>query len=64
MVDQYGSGIIILGSDGSFQGRQSGMGWKESLLRYPSQVCTNNSNDLFIADRNNSRVQIFSPLEN
>lgn len=64
VVDQYGSGIIILGADGSFQGRQSGMGWQESLLRYPSQVCTNNSNDLFIADRNNSRVQIFSPLEN
>jgi sugar lactone lactonase YvrE len=64
VVDQYGSGLIILGSDGSFQGRQSGMGWQESLLRYPSQVCTNGSNDLFVADRNNSRVQIFSPLEN
>jgi hypothetical protein len=64
VVDQYGSGIVILGSDGSFQGRQSGMGWQESLLRYPSQVCTNSRNDLFVADRNNNRVQIFSPLEN
>lgn len=64
VVDQYGSGLVILGPDGSFQGRQSGMGWKESLLRYPSQVCVNGENNLFIADRNNNRVQIFSPLGN
>jgi sugar lactone lactonase YvrE len=64
VVDQYGSGIIILGSDGSFLGRQSGMGWEESLLRYPSQVCNNGGSEIFVVDRNNNRVQIFIATEN
>lgn len=63
LVDQYGSGIILVGLDGSFMGRQAGMGWKESLLNYPSQICINEERDLFIADRNNNRLQIFSVVE-
>lgn len=64
VVDQYGSGLVILGQDGSFQGRQSGMGWQESLLRYPSQACSNGKNNLFVVDRNNNRLQVFSLIEN
>jgi len=64
VADQYGSGLVILGPDGSFQGRQSSMGWQESQLRYPSQVCTNKKKELFVVDRNNNRIQVFSPLEN
>lgn len=62
VVDQYGNGLIIIGPDGSFQGRQSSMGWKESLVRYPSQVCSNPKNGFFVADRNNNRVQVFIPI--
>ncbi len=59
LVDQNGGGIVILGRDGSYQGRQLRMGWKEGLLRYPSQICINKKGEVFIADRENSRVQIF-----
>lgn len=59
LVDQYGSGLAVIGRDGSFLGRQLGLGWKESRLYYPSQICISPEGNLFIADRNNSRVQFF-----
>lgn len=61
--DQHGSGIVILGADGSFRGRHSGMGWREGLLRYPSALCVGANGNLFIADRGNSRVQVFSIIQ-
>jgi len=36
------------------------MGWNEGLLYFPSQMCINDNGEVFIADRDNSRVQIFS----
>ncbi len=60
LVDQDGSGIVILGQDGSFLGRQLAMGWNPGLLYYPSQMCLNDKGQVFIADRGNSRVQVFS----
>jgi hypothetical protein len=63
LVDRNGGSIVILGQDGSFLSRQSGMGWKEGSLNYPGQMCINNEGDVFIADTNNSRVQIFKIIE-
>jgi sugar lactone lactonase YvrE len=60
LVDENGGGIVILGQDGSFLGRQLSMGWNEGLLYYPSQICINDKDTVFIADRGNSRVQIFT----
>jgi len=60
VVDKNGSGIVILGQDGSFRGRQLNMGGNEGLLYFPSQMCINDNGEVFIADRDNSRVQIFS----
>ena len=60
VVDENGAGVVLLGQDGSFLGRQLAMGWSEGLLYYPSQMCVNDKGDVFIADRGNSRVQIFS----
>jgi hypothetical protein len=60
VVDENGSGIVILGPDGSFRGRQLNMGWNEGLLYHPSQMCVNDKGEVFIADRGNSRVQIFT----
>lgn len=60
VVDEHGGGIVILGQDGSFLGRQLAMGWNEGLLYYPSQMCLNDKGEVFIADRGNSRVQVFS----
>jgi len=36
------------------------MGWTEGLLYYPSQMCLNDNGQAFIADRGNSRIQVFS----
>jgi DNA-binding beta-propeller fold protein YncE len=63
LVDQNGSNIIAVGQDGSFLGRHSGLGWKEGLLNYPSQLCINNKGEVFIADTNNNRIQIFEILK-
>jgi|PlaIllAssembly_1097288.scaffolds.fasta_scaffold137347_2 hypothetical protein len=60
LVDQNGAGVVILGQDGSFLGRQLAMGWTEGLLYYPSQICLNEKDEMFIADQGNSRVQVFS----
>jgi len=60
VVDQNGGGIVLLGQDGSYLGRQLGMGWNEGLLYYPSQICINEKGEAFISDRGNSRVQIFT----
>jgi hypothetical protein len=59
-VDENGAGVVLLGQDGSFLGRQLAMGWNEGLLYYPSQMCVNQRDEAFIADRGNSRVQVFS----
>ena len=63
LVDRNGGSIISLGQDGSFLSRQSGMGLKEGSLNYPAQMCMNNKGEIFIADTNNSRVQIFKMVE-
>ncbi len=59
IVDENGCGIVMLNQDGSFLGRQLNMGWNEGLLYYPTQMCINEKGEVFIADRGNSRVQIF-----
>jgi sugar lactone lactonase YvrE len=64
LVDQYGSGLALVGEDGSFLGRKLGLGWKDSGVYYPSQICVSSSGLLFLADRSNSRVQVFSASRN
>ena len=57
--DQNGGAVIILGQDGSFQGRQLNSGRKGGLVYYPAQACVTDSGEFAIADRNNSRIQLF-----
>ena len=59
LVDQNGSGVVILGPDGAFRGRRLSMGWKEGFLRYPAQMCITENGAAFIADRGNNRVDGF-----
>jgi len=59
VVDQDGAAIVILGPDGLFKGRQLSLGWRNGQLYYPQQMCFHKSNDVVIAERGNSRVQIF-----
>jgi len=60
VVDQNGGAVVLVGRDGSVLARQLAMGWNEGLLYYPSQMCLNDKGQAFIADRGNSRVQVFS----
>ena len=62
VADEHGGGIVVVGRDGSFRGRQSAWGWKVGMLRYPSDLCVS-GNLLFVADRGNRRVQTFQILE-
>ena len=63
VVDENGGGIVLLGRDGTYMGRQLSMGWNEGLLYYPSQMAINEKGEVFIADRGNSRVQIFNIIK-
>jgi hypothetical protein len=60
VADQDGGGVVILGPDGSFRGRQAAFGWKEGYLRYPSGICSNGRGVVIVADRENQRVDVFS----
>jgi hypothetical protein len=60
LVDQNGSGVAVLGADGSFQGRQLSVGWAEGLVNYPAQLCMTEAGVAYLADRFNNRVQIFT----
>lgn len=63
VVDQHGMGIVVLGLDGSYQGRQLAMGWGNGLLYYPAQLCVTSRGEALLADRGNNRVQLFTTLE-
>jgi hypothetical protein len=63
VVDQYGHGVVHVGRDGVYRGRQLGMGWADGAVYYPSQLCRTSLGDLMLADRNNNRVQVFSPMK-
>jgi len=59
VVDQFGSGLVVLGKDGSFKGRKLRMGWREGELHYPSDICLNEKGEMFVADRGNNRIQVY-----
>jgi sugar lactone lactonase YvrE len=61
--DQNSGGIVVVGVDGSIKTRLFNLGWKEGTVRYPSQICVDKSGGLFVADRANSRIQKFVPLQ-
>jgi len=60
VVDQNGNAVVKLGVDGTFQGRELGIGWNDGFVYYPAQLCLNAGGDAFLADRNNNRVQVFA----
>ncbi len=60
VVDQNGNGIVLLGADGSYQGRQLSIGWSDGLVNYPAQLCLTEAGVAFLADRFNNRVQVFT----
>lgn len=59
VVEGSGSSIVTFGRDGSFLARQLTEGWKEGMLDHPAQMCVNDKDEVFVADRDNSRIQVF-----
>jgi sugar lactone lactonase YvrE len=59
VVDQHGHGVVLVGNDGSYMGRQLAPGFNEGVLYYPGQLCMNDRGQVIVADRDNNRVQIF-----
>lgn len=59
ILDQNDSGLVVLGQDGTFIGRYLAQGWASGSLFYPAQMCLTENVHFIIADRNNSRLQVF-----
>lgn len=62
VVEGEGGHIVNFGRDGSFLTRQLTMGWNEGSVNHPSQICINDKDEVFVADRDNSRVQVFQVM--
>jgi len=60
LVDGHGMGIVLLAPDGSYVGRRLAMGRSDGLLYYPGQICFSRNGELFVADRENHRLQAFT----
>jgi hypothetical protein len=54
--------IVSLARDGTFRSRQLAAGRLEGSLDHPTQICVNDKDEAFLADRDNSRVQVFGLL--
>lgn len=61
VVDRHGGSVVVLDEDGRLRGRGLGSGRADGLLDEPAQICVSGS-EVFVADRNNDRVQVFSVL--
>ena len=59
LLDQNDNGLVILGQDGSLLGRYLSEGWKPGQLYYPGQGTMSEGGVYAVADRNNSRIQIY-----
>jgi hypothetical protein len=62
VVEGSGSTVAAFGRDGSFLSRQLTQGWGEGALNHPAQICVDDKDEAFIADRDNSRVQAFAVM--
>ena len=38
------------------------LGWTDGLLRWPSSVCSDGRGGLYVADRENNRIAVFSEM--
>ena len=60
VTDGNGGAIAVLAPDGTFLGKQLSEGRNEASLFFPSQTCINEEGKIFVADRGNNRVQVFT----
>jgi streptogramin lyase len=63
VVDRSGGRIAILGRDGAILDVLLAQGWGQGELNYPGALCLDSAGFLFVADRENDRVQVFSTAD-
>jgi hypothetical protein len=59
VVEGSAGRIAGFGRDGKFLSRQLSAGWADGSVNHPSQICVSDRDEVFVADRDNSRVQVF-----
>jgi hypothetical protein len=59
VVEGSGSTVDAFGRDGKFLARLLTQGRTDGSLDHPAQICVNDRDEVFIADRDNSRIQVF-----
>ncbi len=59
VAEGNGSTIDVFGRDGKYVTRVLAQGRSEGSLDHPGQICVNDKDEVAVADRDNSRVQIF-----
>jgi hypothetical protein len=59
VLEGIGGRIVSLRRDCTFISRQLTAGREEGQLDHPAQMCINDKDEAFVADRDNSRIQIF-----
>ncbi|HKQ61020.1 MAG TPA: hypothetical protein VJS92_07000, partial [Candidatus Polarisedimenticolaceae bacterium] len=62
-VDRGGDRLAIYGADGSPRGTQLESGWGAGQLRYPGGICIDARGYVYVADRENDRVQVLQVAE-
>jgi hypothetical protein len=62
VAEGSGSTIVAFGRDGTFLSRQLAQGWDEGALNHPAEMCVSARGDVFVADRDNSRIEVFELL--
>jgi DNA-binding beta-propeller fold protein YncE len=59
VAEGSGGTIDVFGRDGRFVTRMLTQGRNEGALDHPAQICVNDKDEVAVADRDNSRIQIF-----
>jgi DNA-binding beta-propeller fold protein YncE len=59
VVDRGRGRLVALERDGTRAGAILGAGWGQGELRYPGGIAIDERGNVFIADRENDRVQVF-----
>jgi hypothetical protein len=63
VVDRHGGRIVVIKTNGSWEGSGSRRGWEPGLLRFPADVARLPDGRIAVADLGNGRVQLFRRLE-
>lgn len=59
VLDQHRGSVSVFDHNGDLKGQLASKGWERGKLLYPTDIVIDEAERLFVADRNNHRVQLF-----